>query len=124
MSVDLGSVTVLGADAIGQSDQRQFRLFAQSVRGSVLMWLEKEQLDGLSIALDRSLALITEGRVLRTVAQVGGRLALEGIPVDFPRSPDYECQVGQMRLSFNEHESTFQLHIVPVEVTMERGREL
>ena len=54
MSVDLGSVTVLGADAIGQQDQRQFRLFAQSVRGSVLMWLEKEQLDGLSIALDRS----------------------------------------------------------------------
>jgi len=123
MSVDLGSVTVLGADAIGQQDQRQFRLFAQSVRGSVLMWLEKEQLDGLSIALDRSLALITEGQVLRTEARVGERPTAEEIPVDFPRSPDYECQVGQMRLSFNEHDSTFQLHIVPIEVIIERGRE-
>lgn len=123
MSVDLGPVTVLGADVIGPSDQRQFCLFAQSVRGSVLMWLEKEQLDGLSIALDRSLALITEGQALRTEARVGGRPASEGIPANFPHSPDYECQVGQMRLSFNEDDSAFQLNIVPIEVIIERGRE-
>jgi uncharacterized repeat protein (TIGR03847 family) len=123
MSVDLGPVTLLGADVIGQSDQRQFCLFAQSVRGSVLMWLEKEQLDGLSIALDRSLALITEGQALRTEAQVGGRSAPEGIPANFPHSPDYECQVGQMRLSFNEDDSAFQLNIVPIEIIIERGRE-
>lgn len=123
MRVDLGLVTILGADAIGLPDQRQFRLFTQSARGSVLMWLEKEQLDGLSVALDRSLALITEGQVLRTEARVGGRPAPEGLPANFPRSPDYECQVGQMRLTFHEQDSTFQLHIVPTEVTIERGRE-
>lgn len=78
MSVDLGPVTVLGADVIGPSDQRQFCLFAQSVRGSVLMWLEKEQLDGLSIALDRSLALITEGQALRTEAQSWRKACIGG----------------------------------------------
>ncbi len=125
MSVDLGRVNILGADAIGKPGQRQFRLFAQSAAGSTLMWLEKEQLDGLSVALDRSLALITEGQVLRTEAQavVGEPRSVEGMPADFPKTPGYEFQVGQMRLNFNEQDTTFELNVVPLEVIMERGQE-
>lgn len=124
MRVDLGPVTILGVDAIGQPDQPQFRLFAQSVRGSVLMWLEKEQLDGLSTALDRSLALLTEVPILRTEVQVGGGQRPQGLPTNFPRSPDYACQVEQIRLTFYEHDSSFLLNIVPMEVSTEREPQI
>ena len=40
MSVELGSVRVLGADAVGQPGQRRFRLFVQTARGSAIMWMQ------------------------------------------------------------------------------------
>ncbi|MBV9231854.1 MAG: DUF3090 family protein [Chloroflexi bacterium] len=123
MSVDLGPVSVLGADAVGQPGQRRFRLFAQSARGSAVMWMEKEQLNSLSIALDRALALLTEGQVLRTEALAGAKSLPESMPVDFPRNPTYDFQVGQMRLNFDESDATFLLGVTPLEILMERGEE-
>src|SRR5690348_17618364 len=102
MSADLGSVRILGADAIGQPGQRQFRLFTQSARGAALMWLEKEQLESLAIALDRSLAFVSEEQILRTEVRAGERLTAVGMPVDFPRTPNYEFQVGRMKLNYDE----------------------
>ncbi|MDQ2903995.1 MAG: DUF3090 family protein, partial [Chloroflexota bacterium] len=69
MSTDLGIVELLGAEAVGQPGQRRFRLFARSSRGTAVMWMEKEQLSTLSVAVDRLLAHITEGQVLRVEAQ-------------------------------------------------------
>src|SRR5256885_4234632 len=84
MSIELGSVELLGADAIGQPGQRRFCLFARSWHGSALMWMEKEQLNRLSLTLDRVLAQLTEGQVLRTEAQAGIRPAPTSLPADFP----------------------------------------
>lgn len=123
MSADLGVVTTLGADAIGQPGQRQFRLFAQSPRGSLLTWLEKDLLLELSLTLDHTLAVITEGKVLRVEAQVGGKGSPRGMPPDFPLTPSYEFQVGRLQLSFDEEDSTFRLSVAPVDIVMESGRE-
>ncbi len=123
MSRDLGSVTLLGVESIGRPGQRQFRLFTQSREGSALLWIEKEQLDGLAVAIDRALALITEGHVLRTEAQAGESEQPEGIPPQFPRHPTYDLHVGQMQLSYNEIQNVFSLHVVPVEAILEQGRE-
>jgi uncharacterized repeat protein (TIGR03847 family) len=123
MSVDLGAVTVLGADAVGQPGQRRFRLFTRSARGSVISWMEKGQLAGLSEALDSSLALITEGQVLRTEARAGEQKQKVSMPSDFPGHPTYEFQVGQMQLSFDESEGLFTLNVVPLNILMERGEE-
>src|SRR5215471_16979673 len=113
MSVDLGLVHLLGADAIGQPGRRQFRLYAQSARGSVIMWMEKEQLNSLSVVIDRALADITEGQMLRTEAQAHEELneqkLTEGMPEGFPRMPNYEFQVGQIRLSLEDTEMQFLL---------------
>ena len=97
MSIELGLVFVLGTDAVGQPGQRRFRLFLRATHGSAIIWLEKQQLAGLSEALDRTLALITEGQILRTEARAGGLLPAEGMPSDFPRYPTHDVQVGQMR---------------------------
>ena len=56
MSKNLGLVRVIGADAVGQPGQRRFRIFAQSTQDSLIMWIEKQDLNSLSLALDNFLA--------------------------------------------------------------------
>ncbi|SRR5579884_943804 len=123
MSVDLGHVSVLGADAVGQPGQRRFRLFAESRRGSAVMWMEKEHLNSLSLALDRFLAMISEGQILRTEARATKPSEPRGMPDDFPVHPTYEFQVGQMKLNYDEQDEVFQLSVTPLEIQLEQGRE-
>lgn len=119
MSVDLGRVRVLGADAVGQPGQRRFRLFAQSGRGSLVVWMEKEQLNSLSIALDRALAQLSEGQVLRTEARAGGRSSPQTMPADFPSSPTYEFQAGQIGLNYDERDDLFLIGVTPFEIILQ-----
>jgi uncharacterized repeat protein (TIGR03847 family) len=124
MSIDLGIVSTIGADAVGQPGQRRFRMFARSTRASAVMWMEKEHLNSLSLALDQFLALATEGEVLRTEARTGTSLSrLKGMPPDFPLAPTYDFQVGQMKLNYDEREETFVLNVTPLEMIVEPGQD-
>lgn len=123
MSNDLGTIDVLGADAVGKPGQRRFRLFVRGILGSALVWMEKEQLNSLAITLDQALAMITEGQVLRVEAQREGVQQATPLPDDFPSAPTFEFQVGQMRLSYDDQEEKFSLSISPLEILMERGQE-
>ena len=123
MSTDLGLVDVLGAEAIGEPGQRRFRLYTQAGSRSAIMWMEKEQLNTLSLALDRVMAQITEGNILRVVAQTEAKSAPEGIPASFPRRPTFEFQVGQVRIGYDEGRSLLALIAAPIEILLERGQE-
>ncbi|HLX56056.1 MAG TPA: DUF3090 family protein [Ktedonobacteraceae bacterium] len=123
MSTDLGPVSIFGAEAIGEPGQRRFRLYALAGTRSAIMWIEKEQLNTLSLALDRALAQITEGNVLRTVAQVEPKLAPEGMPADFPGQPTFEFQVGQIRIGYDEGRNLLAMIAAPIEILLERGQE-
>lgn len=123
MSTDLGPVDVLGAEAIGQPGQRRFRLFVRSPRGSAVMWMEKEQLNSLSLALDRFLAQLSGGQLLRTEAQAGERRQPASMPASFPRTPDYDFQVAQIKIGYDEYHDRFLLSITPLEIIMEPGQE-
>ncbi|HEX4202866.1 MAG TPA: DUF3090 family protein [Ktedonobacteraceae bacterium] len=123
MSNDLGPINVIGADAVGQPGERRFRLFVRGLLGSALVWMEKEQLNSLALTLDRALAMVTEGQVLRVEAQRGNAPQPTGIPDDFPSSPNFEFQVGQMRLSYDDQDEKFLLNISPLEIVMERDQE-
>jgi uncharacterized repeat protein (TIGR03847 family) len=87
------------------------------------MWMEKEHLNSLSLALDRFLAMISEGQILRTEARAGEPPTPKAIPADFPQHPTYEFQVGQMKLNYDEEDAIFLLSITPLEIVMERGEE-
>jgi uncharacterized repeat protein (TIGR03847 family) len=114
---DLGTAHILGAEALGQPGQRRFRLFARTRASSALLWMEKEQLLNLSLVIDRMLAQISEGRILRVEAQAGGLAATQGdLPSNFPATPDYEFRVGQLRLSFEGQQEMFNLMAVPFEI--------
>ncbi len=120
MSRDFGIVEVLGAEAVGQPGQRRFRIFVQAEHNSALIWMEKEQLNSLSLALDRFLAQVTEGQVLRTEAQSGSRPIAAGMPSDFPTQPTYEFQVGQIKINYDERSTQFLLNAIPLQIVMER----
>ena len=120
MSREFGIAEVLGAEAIGQPGQRRFRIYVQAEHNSAIMWMEKEQLNSLSLALDRFLAQITEGQVLRTEAQAGQRPIASGIPGDFPLQPTYEFQVGQIKINYDERSTQFLLSAIPLQIVMER----
>src|SRR6266487_1487041 len=123
MSRDMGLVEIVGVEAIGQAGQRRFRLFALVRDISVALWMEKEQLNNLSIALDRILAQLTEGRILRTEAQASPQPPPEGAPANFPAKPTYEFQVGQLRISYDERRNLLVLISVPMEIVMEPGQD-
>jgi uncharacterized repeat protein (TIGR03847 family) len=123
MSRDLGPVEIVGVEAIGQPGQRRFRLFALVRDIAVALWMEKEQLNNLSIALDRILAQLTEGRILRTEAQASIPPPPEGAPARFPAKPTYEFQVGQLRISYDERRNLLVLISVPMEIVMEPGQD-
>jgi len=123
MSRDLGHIRVLGADAVGQPGQRRFRLFVQTARDAAIMWMEKEQLSNLSVMIDRILAQVTEGQVLRVEARADMGSEAVPMPLDFPSSPGHEFQVGQMKLSFDERDSMFGLEVTPLGIIMSQGME-
>jgi uncharacterized repeat protein (TIGR03847 family) len=136
MRMNLGPVDLLGADAVGQPGQRRFRLFARSRRAAMLIWIEKEQLNNLSLELDRLLAQLTEGRVLRTIAEADESAMgainrpLPGMPTNFPKTPDYELQASgpggqavQMILSYDEGRDLFELLAMPVDVILQADQE-
>jgi uncharacterized repeat protein (TIGR03847 family) len=123
MSKDLGPIEIVGAEAVGQPGQRRFRLFAMAHNISVALWMEKEQLNNLSIALDRILAQLTEGRILRTEAQASPPPSPEGAPANFPAKPDFEFQVGQLRISYDEKRDLLVLISIPLGIVMEPGQE-
>ena len=123
---DLGLAKLLGADAVGQPGQRRFRLFVLGQRPalSAVMWLEKEQLNNLSLALDRVLAQLSEGRILRTEAQAGPPPHPLEMPATFPKGPDYEFQIGRLLLNYEENRDLLVLIAVPMEIRMEaRGQD-
>ena len=123
MITDLGPVDIVGAEAIGQPGQRRFRLVALVRDVSVAIWMEKEQLTSLSLALDRILAQLTEGRILRIEAQAELPPPPRGAPDNFADKPNFEFQLGQLRISYDERRNLLVLISVPLEIVMERGQE-
>jgi uncharacterized repeat protein (TIGR03847 family) len=85
--------------------------------------MEKEQLNSLSLAIDRFLALLSEGQILRTEAVAGSQPAPPGIPADFPSRPTYDIEVGQIRLNYDERQVMFLMIAVPLEILMQQGEE-
>jgi len=55
-------VTALRPEALGEPGERTFRILADSASSSAIMWLEKEQLFQLALAIQQLLATPPEGR--------------------------------------------------------------
>lgn len=121
---ELGLVEVLGAEAVGQPGQRRFRLFARSHASSAVMWVEKEQLQSLSLTLDKMLTQISEGQILRVEARAGGiQSTFSDMPADFPSPPTFEFRVGSLRLGYDQRRNLLLFVAVPMEIEVDSEEE-
>ncbi len=120
---DFGNADLVDVESVGKPGNRRFRLFAQSARGlTSSLWMEREQLEALAVAIDKLLARVSGRIVLRPEAQAEAAPAPHA-PSDFPQRPDIEFQVGQMQLGYDEDEEAFVLRAAPLEI-VERDGEL
>lgn len=101
---DLGPLSHISAEAVGQPGQRRFRLRAVSRLGdSASLWLEKEQLSALGEAVET---------VLRDEGYRYAREPLDdsdaGTP--FPLSASIEARLARLSLGLNREAQVLVLH--------------
>ncbi len=101
-----GPTLRLEADAVGPAGQRTFRLLAANQEGAACLWLEKEELQALGIAIDQLLARLSgrsEWKMYGT--QPDSLTPTEG----FPPMPLLEFKVGQLSLGYQGDSESFVL---------------
>lgn len=107
--MDFGFVTELDAEAIGEPGQRVFRVRVRKEGHSASLWLEKQQLQALSLAL-RQVLEQTDPR-----PRPHGDLA-PAIPLrDFPEKPSLDLHVGRLALGWDDSNRRIVLQVFAVE---------
>ncbi len=100
MTAELGVARAIDAQAFGQPGQRTFRLRILGERSeSASLWMEKEQLQALSLALKQMLAQLEFDRE-PPAATVD----------DFPVVADHDFRVGRLGMGFNAADRTVVLY--------------
>ena len=117
---DFGEPDILDAESIGEPGQRRFRLFARRDARTASLWMEREQLEALSLAIDQLLAQVSETPILRPEAQTNIPKP-PGAPDDFPAHPDIEFQVAQLKLGYDEDDDAVVLIAAPLVLVEQDG---
>ncbi|HEX2986878.1 MAG TPA: DUF3090 family protein [Chloroflexota bacterium] len=103
---EFGPVMRLEADALGEPGQRTFCLLAAAREGSAALWLEKEELQALGVAIDQLLARLSD----RPEWKLYGAPAAEYQPSQgFSPEPLVEFKVGQLSLGYESDSDLFAL---------------
>lgn len=89
---DLGPVLGLQAESVGVPGQRTFRIHAHSGAGAARLWLEKEQLQALAVAIEEFLSELPKPR--RLMPGSGGSLP-------FPNQVTVEFSIGRLALGYD-----------------------
>jgi uncharacterized repeat protein (TIGR03847 family) len=107
MSTDFGVARGIDAQAFGQPGQRTFRLRILGEDGdSASLWMEKEQLQALSLALKQMLGQLEYDDENPPLASAG----------DFPVVAAHDFRVGRMGMGFNAADRTVALYLYEVNV--------
>jgi uncharacterized repeat protein (TIGR03847 family) len=96
MTVDFDVARGIDSQSFGQPGQRTFRLRISGASGqSASLWMEKEQMQALSLALKQMLSQL-EYNTTPPPADVG----------DFPVVAEHDFRVGRMGMGFNAADRT------------------
>lgn len=110
MADDFGLVDRVQADAVGVPGQRRFRLRARRGAEFALLWVEREQVQALGIALEQLLAQVQVQRRERPVTADPG-----AAQDDFPPTPTVEFTVGRIGLGYDEEHDLVVLELTDIE---------
>jgi uncharacterized repeat protein (TIGR03847 family) len=106
MTADFGIARAIDSQAFGQPGQRTFRLRVVGANGeSGSVWLEKEQMQALSLALKQMLSQL-EYSAEPPPADVG----------EFPVVADNDFRVGRMGMGFNPSDRTVVIYAFEIGV--------
>ena len=96
---DLGIASILKAEALGTPGKRTFRLFVEGERGSALVWLEKEQLSALALAIKKVLEEFPEDPLKKPPRD----------PARSVRVPSFDFKAVNLGLAYDEQRAVFAL---------------
>jgi uncharacterized repeat protein (TIGR03847 family) len=101
--LDFGRVSSLEAEAIGEPGQRTFRLRVSSDEHTASLWLEKEQLQALALALMRLLVQMGQPEYIPAAGTAPNPLS------PFPEQPSLDLKVGRLGLGLDQAEGNIVL---------------
>jgi uncharacterized repeat protein (TIGR03847 family) len=101
----------LQVEALGDPGQRRFRLLALVERVTFVVWMEKQQLQALGLALEQ---------ILEQLPDDGPDLEGTGLPIAFDTDTDNQFRVGRMELGYDERRD--RLVIIAHDLASEEGR--
>lgn len=97
-SADFGAAEHIKADAVGEPGQRAFRVRVIGNEGrAACLWMEKEQLQALAMAVDQLIAQLRSNKVGRH--QSPSPASESG---DFPNTYEVEFRVGRLGLGYDD----------------------
>ncbi len=83
----------LRVEAIGEPGQRRFRMLAVVEGDTTIVWMEKQQLQALGLALEQ---------MLEQLPDRGPELGSTGVPGDFDAETRRQFRAGRMELGYDE----------------------
>lgn len=87
----------LRVEAIGEPGQRRFRLLALLDGETFIVWMEKQQLQALGLALEQ---------MLEQLPDTGPELGASGVPIEFDLRTRRQFRAGRMELGYDEGSDT------------------
>lgn len=88
-----GDAQRIGVEALGEPGQRRFRLLAVIAGDTHIVWMEKQQIQALGLALEQ---------VLDQLPDQGPELSAASVPVDYDTNTRFQFRAGRMELGFDE----------------------
>ena len=90
---NVGDAEKIRAEAIGEPGNRRFRLIASVQGETVIVWMEKQQLQALGLALEQ---------MLEQLPSRGPELKASDVPLEFNTETRRQFRVGRMELGYDE----------------------
>ncbi len=90
---NVGDAEKIRAEAIGEPGNRRFRLLASVQGETVIVWMEKQQLQALGLALEQ---------MLEQLPSRGPELEASDVPLEFNTETRRQFRVGRMELGYDE----------------------
>ena len=112
--LDFGRADVLEPEVTGEPGQRTFRVLVMSGRESASLWLEKEQLASLALAIRQLLEQTSGG-------DTGGEPAAPRSIEPFPEQPDVSFKLARLGIGYDEATQLITIFAYDIEEVSNEG---